>query len=1242
MTQEEKRQQLKQQIAALETELSQLDKTQSGTQNAPPPPVQQPYPYTNPMPNQQMRQPYAPFNAPPVPPVSQKKKRDVETGFGKNVLGILASALILVGVVLLAYASGSKLVQLLGIFFVGGFLTVVGLFGARRKASAFRNFFLIFSGCGTGILYLGLFLAYWYYQLIPALVLYLLLLAWIGLMYLLSRYRSLVFQIIGQIGTLVSIALLYPRGFFNPTFYSSAPWEAIQRVLWLTGFILIAMVFYCLTNQHRNPHLRLIPFYLSGICSLFLTARLSELTQIRPFFSESQWRIYEAIAISGIVLLCLILLFQYGYEIRYFSKSEPISTASWLLRYLPTVGFVCILLSWLQFILDGQGQNLSLLLSCLGFLGFWVLAQKSRDFSFGYLVALLLTTGSILVFLFRCTPAIRLLDWGILLLILCGIGRYRGFSCYYKLAYGLFLFLSWALLPSVFSALPYRTVLQYAFVFFSLCNCLVLFYFYPIRQDKKLHLLPLIGNFLAMMILWTVPLERPQLLQQILFTISSCAVYLINSGNYFQETKKENPVLQLFFALKHFVLVLFLEALWHFDSFWLFLGWCGLALIYTALGISKSKTALTISGWSLELATMVILLFYHNNPSRILCAAVGFGILYCFHRYPFPQAKSISKLTKRFFAIPCAGLLLLGLWGLYCERFSALLQWIFLPILGAGILALGWFALEKFHHYRSFATSIAGTGFAILLLYLLLHIPSDTIPYDLVLCIPLLLWVLLGCILGKRRPDCFQPLTTAGALISAIVLLKRLQPINMLPSQTSSIQWIWNYTATLAFLLISLALITKFTYRGNKKDDITLLIANSIALLSLLLGRPNFLYTIATKAEYYQAELLLTTQFLFLFGAYLFQYSVQMHHYHKTCSANDKVWLLHYLPTLCSLALISMSWTTSASDDFDVLASISETTALFWESLPFFASAVLIFGFWIFAQKKRMPTTKHNAMFLLTQGCVFLLLLLAPEETVWVRLGFWLGFLLILTAMGLCKRRNLYVQTSYALFLFGTSPILYSLFSSLSMRQTYTWIFAITALINCVVTLFCRKKRSKKLNTVSIVYNAFAMIVISFLLISNINFEFLHDIFYLSLPEKILLAVAEIATFSLQSGQLLQNRKSKLYEFLFGFKYTILLAILLCGFEAPKLLLTICLILLAMGEILFGFCTSRKVLRIYGLYLMLLSICKLTLFDISYDRLFQRAIGFLLCGLCCFGISFLYYFMNGKLGQRKQTHAEEK
>ena len=102
---------------------------------------------------------------PPVPP----PKKDKEFNFGKNLLGILASLLVFIGILLTAWASGSRWIQLCGILAAGLFLMLLGMLASRRK-SAYRTFFCPFPV--TVESHLGIMLGYWYYELLSVLGMY--------------------------------------------------------------------------------------------------------------------------------------------------------------------------------------------------------------------------------------------------------------------------------------------------------------------------------------------------------------------------------------------------------------------------------------------------------------------------------------------------------------------------------------------------------------------------------------------------------------------------------------------------------------------------------------------------------------------------------------------------------------------------------------------------------------------------------------------------------------------------------------------------------------------------------------------------------------------------------------------------------------------------------------------------------------------------------------------------------------
>lgn len=90
-------------------------------------------------------------------------------------------------------------------------------------------------------------------------------------------------------------------------------------------------------------------------------------------------------------------------------------------------------------------------------------------------------------------------------------------------------------------------------------------------------------------------------------------------------------------------------------------------------------------------------------------------------------------------------------------------------------------------------------------------------------------------------------------------------------------------------------------------------------------------------------------------------------------------------------------------------------------------------------------------------------------------------------------------------------------------------------------------------------------------------------------------------------------------------KYTVAAIIILGVCSAPGFVFSITYLLIAITSIIIGFKKENKPIRIYGLILSMFSIVKLILWDISYNSLPIRALGFLVCGMLCFAISFIYH-----------------
>ena len=91
-----------------------------------------------------------------------------------------------------------------------------------------------------------------------------------------------------------------------------------------------------------------------------------------------------------------------------------------------------------------------------------------------------------------------------------------------------------------------------------------------------------------------------------------------------------------------------------------------------------------------------------------------------------------------------------------------------------------------------------------------------------------------------------------------------------------------------------------------------------------------------------------------------------------------------------------------------------------------------------------------------------------------------------------------------------------------------------------------------------------------------------------------------------------------------AFKYTYVCLMFLLAYESYGIMLSVAFLVIALASIILGFMMKYKSMRLYGLVLSIASIVKLVLIDVNYEDLLLRAVGFLICGFLCFGISYIY------------------
>ena len=115
----------------------------------------------------------------------------------------------------------------------------------------------------------------------------------------------------------------------------------------------------------------------------------------------------------------------------------------------------------------------------------------------------------------------------------------------------------------------------------------------------------------------------------------------------------------------------------------------------------------------------------------------------------------------------------------------------------------------------------------------------------------------------------------------------------------------------------------------------------------------------------------------------------------------------------------------------------------------------------------------------------------------------------------------------------------------------------------------------------------------------------------------------------------LLSRNNKILEYYVGIKATLFINLVMGAFVDSGLgyVYSIVCLLIAVASIIIGFSKELKSFRLYGLLLSLCSVFKLVMIDISYDNSLGRIFSFIISGLLCFGIVWIYNKMSERINK---------
>lgn len=183
------------------------------------------------------------------------RRKDMEKTIGNNVMGIAASALIFISLILfggLIYTSLNDYFKAALMFAVSGIFTAVGLL-KMNKESRYYSLFASFAGCGTGAFYISFMICYFGFELYSDMILMVLMIIWTVFVAMLSKYKSRMFLYICYIGIIISTilcAVKWSDGIISLIFY----------------FICVGMLYFLnRTKEYRKDYFFVLQLALVGM-----------------------------------------------------------------------------------------------------------------------------------------------------------------------------------------------------------------------------------------------------------------------------------------------------------------------------------------------------------------------------------------------------------------------------------------------------------------------------------------------------------------------------------------------------------------------------------------------------------------------------------------------------------------------------------------------------------------------------------------------------------------------------------------------------------------------------------------------------------------------------------------------------------------------------------------------------------------------------------------------------------------
>ena len=249
----------------------------------------------------------ASFTQTPLPESSKavgKKDRDMESFIGRNVFVIIAAVLVFIGFIYFAGALFpylSKAVWFAIMCVASIALTAVGYALTRRKES---NLSVALLACGLGTVYITLFTGKLYFRMVNTFILFAALILLMLAVYHCSKYKSRLFNIIGQAGILVSLLICLGYAFME---------HDRNFAMYAMLYVAVSEIAYDLLFGEKGYLINIISMLFAVTVLSFpvlMTAEKGLFFGIR-FFHKSLSDIFSSFDMQLVGFLLMVLLFVY-------------------------------------------------------------------------------------------------------------------------------------------------------------------------------------------------------------------------------------------------------------------------------------------------------------------------------------------------------------------------------------------------------------------------------------------------------------------------------------------------------------------------------------------------------------------------------------------------------------------------------------------------------------------------------------------------------------------------------------------------------------------------------------------------------------------------------------------------------------------------------------------------------------------------------------------------------------------